>query len=154
MTNLLQIVVTITNCVFYYKLWENNNFESHNSLKLSFTNIREVFVWISWMWIFPWIKLSWDSCSIWGKLGLIHWSWQFVREDLSSCNLKGFGYSYAWICSLCEGRTSFFVGLISKNLCRFLILFSTSFTLFSVLLLFPLSITFFVLRHGFWYCFI
>ena len=39
---------------------------------------------------------------------------------LSSVNLKGFWYSYAWFCSLCERRTSFCTGLISRKLCRFL----------------------------------
>ena len=36
-----------------------------------------------------------------------------------------------------------------EKLCRFLLMFSTCFTSLSVLLLFPLSITFFVIMHGF-----
>ena len=36
-----------------------------------------------------------------------------------------------------------------RKLCRFLLMFSTGFTSLSVLLLFPLSITFFVFVHGF-----
>ena len=71
------------------------------------------------------------------------------REGLSSFNPKGFCYSYAWSCSLCEGRTSFCTGLISRKLCGFLFIFSVSFTSFGVLLLFPLSITVFVFLHGF-----
>ena len=43
--------------------------------------------------------------------------------------------------SLCEGRTSFCTGLISRKLCSFLLMFSTGFTSLSILLLFPLSIT-------------
>ena len=43
---------------------------------------------------------------------------------------------------LCERRTSFCTGLTSKKLCRFLLMFSTGFISLSVLLLFPLSITF------------
>ena len=39
---------------------------------------------------------------------------------LSSFNLKGFYYSYAWSCSLCEGRTSFCTELISRTLWRLL----------------------------------
>ena len=38
--------------------------------------------------------------------------------------------------------------------CRFLLMFSTGFTSLSVLLLFPLSITFFSFVHGFWFYFI
>ena len=37
-----------------------------------------------------------------------------------------------------------------KKSCRLLLMFSTSFTLNSVLLLFPLSVTFFVFVHIFW----
>ena len=40
-------------------------------------------------------------------------------------------------------------GLISRKLCRFLLMFLTGFTSLSVLLLFPLSITFFCLVHSF-----
>ena len=41
-----------------------------------------------------------------------------------------------------------------RKLRGFLLMFSISFTSFSVLLLFPLSITFFVVLHGFWFYFI
>ena len=51
--------------------------------------------------------------------------------------------------AVCEGRSSFCTGLISRKLCRFLLMFSTCFTSLSVLLLFPLSITFFLIMHGF-----
>ena len=43
----------------------------------------------------------------------------------------------------------FRTGLISRKLCRFLLMFSSGFTSLSILILFPLSITFFVLVHGF-----
>ena len=39
--------------------------------------------------------------------------------------------------------------IISKKLCGFLVMFSTSFTSLSVLLVFPLLITFFVVMHLF-----
>ena len=39
-------------------------------------------------------------------------------------------------CSLCEGGASFCTGLISRKLCRFLLMFSTSVTLLSVWLFF------------------
>ena len=61
---------------------------------------------------------------------------------LSSFNLKGFYYSYAWSCSLCEGKTSFCTRLIFRKLCGVLLMFSTCFTSLSVLLFFSLLITF------------
>ena len=50
--------------------------------------IFEAFVRISWM--FPWIKLSWNSCSVGDKPGWLNWFWQFLCEKLSSFNLEGF----------------------------------------------------------------
>ena len=88
---------------------------------------------------------------MWGKLGWLNWFWQFLCEVLSSFNPKWFYYSHAWSCSLCERRTYFCMGLISRKL---LLMFLTSFTSVSVLLLFPLLITFFVLVHGFLFYFI
>ena len=41
------------------------------------------------------------------------------------------------------------MSLISRKLCRFLLMFLTGFTWLSILLLFPLSITFFIFVHGF-----
>ena len=128
--------------------------ESHNSLRLSLTNIRGLRLKFSWLRIFPWIKLSWHSCSVWDKPGWLNWFWQFLCERLSSFNPKGFWYSYAWSRSLCERRTSFCKGLISRKLCRFLLVFSTGFTSLSVFLLFHLSITFLALVHSFWYYFL
>ena len=62
--------------------------------------------------------------------------------DRSYFNRKGFQYSYAWSCSLCEGTASFCRGRISSKICRFLLTFSNGFTSLSFLLPFPLSITF------------
>ena len=42
------------------------------------------------------------------------------------------------------------MGLLSRKLCRFLLMFSTGFTSLSVVFLFPLSIMFFVFRHCFY----
>ena len=125
----------------------SQNFKFHNSLKLSFTNIqglRSNFVDCE-----PFLESnSWqtavceanlddsidsDEFSVKGYLPLIHY---------------GFYYSYAWSCSLCEGRTSFCTGLISRKLSRFLLMSLTGFTSLSVLLLFPLSIIF-IFMHGF-----
>ena len=47
------------------------------------------------------------------------------------------------------GRTSFYTGHISKNLCRLLFMFLTSFTSFNDLLLFPLWIIFFNFVYSF-----
>ena len=82
------------------------------------------------------------------SLGYLNWFWQFLCEGLSSFNLKEFCYSYAWSCSLCEGRTSFCTGLIFRKLWRFLHMCSTGFTSLSVLLLIPLLVTFFVFMQG------
>ena len=48
-----------------------------------------------------------------------------------------------------KSRTSFCMGLISRELCGFLFMFPTNFTSLSVLLPFPLLITFIVM-HNFW----
>ena len=142
--------------------------------------------------LFPWMKLSWHSGSMWDKLG---WLWQFLCDSLSSFNTKPFYYSYVSSCILCEGRTlfawdlslensadsylwfqrslphsvsyfflnqspvsslpylSFYMGLISGKLCRFLLMLSTHFTSCSFLLLSPLLITLFIFMHGFWFYF-
>ena len=89
----------------------------------------------------------------------VEWMTQLILaislwERLSSFNPRWFYYSYACSHSLCEGRTSFCTGLISRKLCRFLLMFLTWFTWFFVLLLFPLLITFFVFVHSFWFYFI
>ena len=91
---------------------------------------------------------------VWDKLEWLNWFWQFLCEGLSSFNSKGFYYSYAWSCSLCEGRTFYCMGLISRKLCRFLFMFSTGFMSFSVLILFPLPIILFIFMHSFWFYFI
>ena len=70
-----------------------------------------------------------------------------ISLPLLSFNPKGFCYSYAWSCSLWEGRNSFCMGLISGKLYGFLFIFLNAFTSFSVLLLFHLLITFFIFMH-------
>ena len=94
------------------------------------------------MWIFPWIKLFLHSCSMWHTLEWLNRFWHFLCKRLSSFNQKGFCNSYSCSCSLCEGRTSFRTELIYIKPCRFLFMFSTGFTSFSILLLFSLSVTF------------
>ena len=75
-----------------------------------------------WLLIFPWVKLSWHSYSMWDKLGWLSWFWRFLCEGLSSFYQKGFYYLYAWSCSLCDGRTPFCLGLISRKLWGFLLM--------------------------------
>ena len=61
---------------------------SYLSLEEAFKNI--LLIELCWLWVFPWIKLSWHSCSMWDKPGWLNWFWQFLCERLSSFNLKGF----------------------------------------------------------------
>ena len=124
------------------------NFESHDSLKLSFMKIRglcsnflkhESFLESNSPDILALCETGFDDA---------------IDSDnfcygLSSFNPKGFCYSHAWSCSLCKGRTSFSMGLICRKLCRFLRVFSTGFTSLSVLFLVPLLITFFVFMHDY-----
>ena len=138
-------------------LWKGckpDNFESHNSLKLSFRNIWglcsnsvecESFLESNSFDILTLCETNLDDSIDFLK---------FICEGLSSFNPKRFFYSCLWSCSLCERRTSFCTGFISRKLCGFLLLFWTGFTSLSVLLLFPLSNTFLVVIHGFWFYFI
>ena len=167
-----------------------DNFESHNSLKLSFMNIWglrsnfvdcESFLESNSPDILALCETNLDdslilAISAWG-IPSKHFSVTILgrycglkdvfedkkcySEDVlktssprrmfgrSYFNRKGFYYPYAWSRSLCEGRTSFCKGRISSKLCRFLLTFSNGFTSLSILLPFPLSITFSVFMHGF-----
>ena len=128
----------------FSKVCKPDNFESHNSLKLSFTNIRglrsnfvdcESFLESNSPDILALCEtnlgdsIDSGSFSVRGYLPLI-------RKD-SSTHMHGLSVYVK------EGLP-FARDLISRKLCRFLLMFSTCFTSLSVLLLFPLSITFFV----------
>ena len=65
----------------------------------------------------------------------------------SSFNWKGFWHLHGLAVYVKEGLP---IALISRKLCRFLFMFLAGFILFSVLLLFPLLITFFIFMHSFW----
>ena len=41
-----------------------------------------------WLWIFPWIKLSWHSCSLWGRPEWLNWFWQCLCEGYLPLNRK------------------------------------------------------------------
>ena len=92
-----------------------------NSIKWLYYQYSRSFFEFCWMLIFPWIKLSWLSCSVWWLYWIqLEWLYWF-------CYFSVRGYL-----SLCEGRTSFCKGLISRKLCRLLLMFSTDFTSFSI----------------------
>ena len=124
------------------------NFESQNSkIKLSFTNVGglrsdfvecESFLESSFPDILTLYETHLDDSIDYGNY---------------SFNPKGSRYSIYGLASLSEGRASFCTGRIFKKICGFLLMFSTGFTSFSVLLFF-LLITFSVFMHGFWFYFI
>ena len=104
------------------------NFESHNSITLSFTNNQGLCS--NFVECESFLESNSPDILAISEINL---------NDLLilAISLSGviflFYYSYAWSCSLCEGRTSFCLGLISRKLCGFS-LFLTGFTSFSVLL--------------------
>ena len=131
-----------------------DNFESNNSLKLSFMNISS-------------LRLNLVDCESFLELNspvILALCETNLDDSIDSGNLSVRGYlplirkdstthTHPWSCSLSERRTSFCIGLISRKPCRFLLMFSTVFTSLCVLLLPPLSITF-VFIHVFWFYFI
>ena len=126
------------------KRFKPGNFELHNSLKLSFVNIWglcsnfvdcESFRGSNSLEILALYETNVDDSVDSGN---------FSVSGYFLFNLKGFYYSYMWPRSLCEERTSFCMGLISRKLCRSLLIFLTGFTSCSVFLLFPPSIAFFI----------
>ena len=81
------------------------DFESHNSLKCSFTNTCGLCSSFVKCKSFPELDAPEMLALCETNLGDSIDSGNFC-DGLSSFNLKGFYYSYAWSCSLCEGRTS------------------------------------------------
>ena len=135
--------------VILSKACKPDNFESHNSLNLSFTNIPHLHS--SFVDCESFLESnSPDILALCGTNldGSID-SGNFSVRDYLLLIRKDSIVIYAWSHSLCERRTSFCPRLIFRELCRFLLVFSTGFISLSVLLLFPLSITFFVFVHGF-----
>ena len=103
--------------------------ESYNSLKFSFTNFY---------------KLSWHTCSVWNKIGWLNWFWLYfsvISQGLSSINPKWVYCSYAWSCSLCEGRSSFYMVSQENSVDSYVFDWCTWLSAF---FLFPQSTTFFV----------
>ena len=95
-----------------------DNFESHNFLKLSFINIWGLHS--NFVECESFLESNSPDILALCEINLDDSFWQFRGESLSSFNLKRLYYSYAWSCSLCERRTSFCAGRISRKLCRFL----------------------------------
>ena len=94
-----------------------DNFEPHNSLKLSFTNIREQrpnfvecesFLESNSPDILALCETNLDDSIDSGNFSL-------AISLLSAYNSKGSYYSYAWSCSVSEERTYFYVELISVS---------------------------------------
>ena len=134
------------------KACKTDNFELHNSLKPSFTNIwglRSNFVHSKSCLesnspdIFALCETNLDNSIDSGNFSVRAYL-PLIPKD-SSTHMHGLAF---------EGRTSFCTERISRKLCWFLLVFSTGFTSLSVSLLFRLSITFFVVMHGFWFYFI
>ena len=126
-----------------------DNFESYNFLKLSFMNITglhsnsvdcESFLKSNCPDILPLCETnldnSVDSGNFFGRSYL-----PLIQKD-STTHMAGFAV-------YTEGMTSFCTKHISRKLCRFLFIFSTGFTSLSVLLLFPLFVTFFIVICSF-----
>ena len=86
------------------------------------------------------------------SLEWLNWFWQFLCERLSFFNTKVFYYSYAWKIYVKE-RLPFAWDLSLENSVDSY-LFSIYFSSLSVLLIFSVSITFFLFMNGFWCCFI
>ena len=100
---------------------KSDNFESHNSVKLSLTNIHHLHSNFIECESFlesncPDILAICETLAIYVKLEWLNWFWQYLCAGLSFLDTKEFCYSYFWSCSLCEGRTSFCTGPISKKI--------------------------------------
>ena len=131
-----------------------DNFESHNSLKLSFTNIWslclnfvdcESFLESNSPDILALCETNLNDSIDSGNFS-VRGFLPLIRKD-SGTHMHGRtvyvkeGLLFAWDLSL-------------ENLLMFLLMFSTGFSSLSVLLLFPLWITFFIFVHGFFLYFI
>ena len=112
----------IINMAILSKVGKPDNFESCNSLKLSFGRYSRPLFEFCWLWIVPWIKLWWHSCSMWDKPGWLNFDSGnfFVRGYLpliqkdSSTHMHGLavyvkeGLPFAWDLSL-ENSADFYI---------------------------------------------
>ena len=118
----------------YSHIIKPDNFEPHNSLKLSFTNVRDLrsnFVEYEYFLesnspdIHALCETNLDDSIDW-----VRGYFLLIRKD--------FYYSHVWFCTFFKRRTSFCMELISRKSCRFLLMLSTSITSLSALL-FPID---------------
>ena len=117
------------------KAYKPDNFESHHSIKLSFTNTRG-------------LRSNFVDCESFlesNSPDILTLCDANLDESFDSGNFCVRGYlpliekdSGTDIHGLIVTWTSLCTGLISRKLCRFLLMFSTDLTSLSVLLLFPL----------------
>ena len=129
------------------KTCKPDNFELHSSLKLSFKNIRglrskvdyEYFLESNSPDILTLCEINLDD-----SIDSCHFS---VRGYLPLIRMDSGTHIHGLAVYVKEGLP--FAQDLSLENCRFLLIFSTGFTSFSVLLFFPVSITFFVFVHGF-----
>ena len=119
---------------------KRDNFEPHNSLKLSFTNI----------WVLHSNFVEYESFLESNSPNILAICETNLDDSIDSGNFSVQGY----VPLIRKDYITHMHRLISRKLCRFLLMFSTSFASLSILLLFPLLITFFVIMNGFWYYFI
>ena len=139
------------------KGYKPNNFESHNSLKLSSTNIQGHRSKFYWIWIFPWFQLSWYSCFMWDKFGWLNWFSQFLCEgfifNLPLIRKDSVTHMHGLPCSLWQ---AFLLNgtYLQKNLWILSYLCFRLAFLHSVSCFFFVLITFFIFIHGFWCYFI
>ena len=91
---------------------------------------------------------------LWDKLGWLKWFWQFLIKGLSSFDPKGLLINKHGLAVYVKERIPFARDLSLENSADPYLCFQLASLQSSVLLLFPLSITFFIFIHSFSYYFI
>ena len=90
-----------------------DGFQSHGSLKLSFTSIQVLCLnFVECKFFLE--SNSPDILALCEKLGWLNWFWQFLNEGFLPLHRKD-SATHAWSCSSCEGRTSFCTRLTLEN---------------------------------------
>ena len=121
-----------------------DNFQSHNSLKLSFTHIWGLHSNFVECESFPESTTPDILALCETKLNVSAGSGNFSERGYLSLIQKDCVTHMHGLKSFCKRRTYLCMGLTSRKLYRFSLMFSTGFTSFSVLLLFPLLMIFFI----------
>ena len=121
------------------KTCKPDNFESHNSLKLSFTNIQG-------------LRSNFVDCESFlesNSPDILALCETKLDDSIDSGNFSVRGYLPLIRKDSGTHMHGLAVYVKEGKLCRFLFMFLTGFISLSVLLLFPLSITFFTFMHSF-----